>query len=349
MQHEEASGFDPIHLKHSSDQPTFPKVPTEPFTVHAPLVDNAIVLTGPTASGKSAVALELASLIDGEILSLDSVAVYRGMDIGSAKPSVADRKRVPHHLIDVVDPDEDYSVVRFLETAHRIVADIEARGLRPIFVGGTPMFLKAVLRGFDPGPPADWEFREAVEKDTKQHGVDALRERLRQVDPVAAHRIGLNDVRRMIRALEVAKYTGQPLTHRQSQFDRARAADDCLVFAMQVPRDQLHKRINRRVEAMFADGIVDEVRGLLQDDKRLSRTAAQSVGYRELIDFLTDGGDLEQVKTEIATHTRQLAKRQETWFRSFSEIRPLPASEPIDAVALANQIAAMVRQHANTQ
>lgn len=309
---------------------------------YASLADDAIVLTGPTASGKSSVAIELAALINGEILSLDSVAVYRGMDIGSAKPSVADRDRVVHHLIDVVDPDEEYSVSCYLQAASQIVSDLKQRGKAAIFVGGTPMFLKGVLRGFDPGPPADWKFRQAVEADVEKHGVESLRQRLRQVDPVAAHRIGVNDVRRMTRALEVARLTGQPLTHRQTQFDRAKAPEDCRVFAMQVPRAELHQRINQRVEAMFQQGFVQEVQGLLDRYGNLSRTASQGVGYRELINYVKQGGDLAIVQEEIAAHTRQLARRQETWFRSFSEIRPVPAAGQTDAKTLAAQIAAQV-------
>ena len=312
-----------------------------------PLVDDAIVLTGPTASGKSGVAIELAEMIGGEILSLDSIAVYQGMDIGTAKPSAEDRKRVPHHLIDLVDPTDDYSVVMYLRAAHQIVAEINARNRTAIFVGGTPMFLKGVLRGFDPGPPADWDFRQAVEADVQAHGSEALRERLRQVDPVAAHNIGPNDVRRMIRALEVARYTGQPLSHRQIQFDRFRSAEDCRVFAMSVPRDELHMRINRRVDKMFELGLVEEVRALLDRHGELSRTAAQAVGYRELIECFASDNDLENAKQEIAAHTRQLARRQETWFRSFAEIRPVSASDPIDNKAIASQIAESVREQSS--
>ncbi len=312
----------------------------------APLVDDVIVLTGPTASGKSAVALELADQVDGEILSLDSIAVYRSMDIGTAKPSKADQERIPHHLIDLVDPDEEFSVAMFLRQAHLLVSQLGQRGKRAIFVGGTPMFLKGVLRGFDPGPPADWEFRNAVEADVQVHGAEALRDRLRQVDPVAAHNIGANDVRRMIRALEVARFTGTPLTHRQIQFGHYRSADDCLVFGMQVPRDQLHQRINRRVDKMFDDGLVDEVKSLIKSYGSLSRTAAQAVGYRELIECFDGDGDLEKAKEEIAAHTRQLARRQETWFRSFAEIQPLPAAAPVDVKGLASQIAAKVHGRA---
>ena len=307
-----------------------------------PLIDQVVVLTGPTASGKSSVSVALASLICGEIVSLDSIAIYRGMDIGTAKPSVADRALVPHHMLDVVDPTEEYSVACYLKAAHRIVGEIAERNRTPIFVGGTPMFLKGVLRGFDPGPPADWDFRQAVEADVERYGIEALRDRLRQVDPLAEHNIGPNDVRRMIRALEVARYTGQPLSHRQCQFDQARNADECNVFAMQVPRDQLHARINHRVEQMFAQGLVDEVKQLLERSGKLSRTAAQAVGYRELIDCFEHGGDLDAVQEEIAAHTRQLARRQETWFRSFSEIRSIDASDPFDAEELAEQIAPLV-------
>jgi tRNA dimethylallyltransferase len=297
----------------------------EAWATFAPLVGEVIVITGATASGKSAVALELAERLDAEILSLDSIAVYRGMDIGTAKPSPADRARIPHHLLDLVAPDQDFSVACFLKAAHEAIAEIRSRGREAIFVGGTPMFLKGVLRGFDPGPPADWEFREAVEHDVSQHGLQALYDRLRQVDPLAAHRIAPTDKRRMIRALEVARHTGVPLSHRQTQFDQGRSAGECRVFAIHWPREQLHQRINCRVGQMFDAGLVDEVRGLLAKHGSLSRTAAQAVGYREVIDWLQTGDALEATIEQVAAHTRQLARRQETWFRSFSEVRQLSA------------------------
>lgn len=307
--------------------------------VYAPLIDRAIVVTGPTAAGKSRVAIELAARLDGELISLDSIAVYQGMDIGTAKPSPDDRRRVPHHLLDVVPPTDEYSVARYVRAAREVVDAIESRGRRPIFVGGTPLFLKAVLRGFDPGPPADWKFREAVEDDIERHGLPALRARLQQVDPLAAHRIGPSDKRRMIRALEVARYCGQPMSHRQIQFDLTRSPSECLAFSIGQPRDVLHQRINQRVDRMFATGLVDEVRGLLARYHELSRTARQAVGYREVIAWLDDGGDLEPIRQAVAAHTRQLARRQETWFRSLGELRPVtarpgqPASELVDQIA----------------
>lgn len=303
-----------------------------------PLVDDAIVLTGPTASGKSDVAIELAKRIGGEILSLDSIAVYRGMDVGTAKPTAAQQEQVQHHLLDLVDPDKDFSVACYLREAHRVVATLKQKATPAIFVGGTPMFLKGVLRGFDPGPPADWEFRESVEEDIKAYGIEALRDRLRQVDPLAAHRIGPNDTRRMIRALEVARSTGRPISHQQIQFDHFRNPDQCAVYGMSWPRATLHHRIDTRVQAMFELGLADEVRGLLKQCGSLSRTASQAVGYREVIEWLQEGGDESKVKEEVAAHTRQLARRQETWFRSFKEIRPIEARQPLDPVTIVDAI-----------
>ncbi len=311
----------------------------------APLVDNIIVLTGPTASGKTSVAVELAERIGAEILSLDSIAVYRGMDIGTAKPNADARRRVPHHLINLVDPDDEFSVAEYLRAAHQKVADIAARNRQALFVGGTPMFLKGILRGFDPGPPADWSFREAVELDVKRHGSEALHERLRQVDPLAAHRIGPNDTRRMIRALEVARHTGAPMSHSQTQFDHNRQAESCHVFSLQWPRDQLHKRINHRVRKMFDDGLIAEVSSLLSQFGQLSRTASQAVGYREILQWLSEGGDLEEMIQQVSAHTRQLARRQETWFRSFSEIRPMTATDPMQPAAIADEITALIQRN----
>ena len=307
-----------------------------------PLIDDAIVLTGPTASGKSAVAIALARRLNAEILSLDSIAVYRDMDIGTAKPSIDDQHQVKHHLIDLVDPTEDYSVARYLGEAHRIVSEIRQQGRIAIFVGGTPMFLKGVLRGFDPGPPADWDFRNSVEADLREHGAGALYDRLQQVDPLAAHKIAPTDARRMIRALEVAYQTGIPISHRQIQFDQQRNPESCNVFAIGWPRATLHQRINGRVESMFQAGLIDEVCGLLARHHELSRTASQAVGYREIIEALSQNADLAPTQELVATHTRQLAKRQETWFRSFSEIRTINVDEPLRPEQVAEQIAGML-------
>ena len=264
--------------------------------------------------------MELAKRIEIEILSLDSIAVYKHMDIGTAKPSVDDRAAVTHHLIDLADPDDEFSVAPYLAIAHDCVGQVLGKGKIPVFVGGTPMFLKAILRGFDPGPPPDWEFRESVEADLHQHGIEALRERVRQVDPLSYHRIDAGDSRRMIRVLEVAKVTGVPLSHRQTQFEQNLSCEDCCVYWMSWPRSELHQRINERVDRMFSAGLVDEVKWLLDRYGTLSRTARMAVGYREVIDGIENDVPVDEQCALVATHTRQLAKRQETWFRSFQEI-----------------------------
>ena len=301
-----------------------------PENTFPPLAPRVVVIGGATATGKSAAGLTLATTLDGEILSADALAVYRGMDIGTAKPSAADRASIPHHLVDLVDPDDEFSITQYLRQAHRCVAQIEARGKVPIFVGGTPLYLKAILRGFDPGPPPDPDFRGAVMRDVETHGAAALHQRLAQVDPLAAHRIDPGDVRRMIRALEVSYLTGQPLSHRQTQFESAAPSELPNAIWLRWPREQLHRRINRRTEAMFEAGLVAEVESLRNRFGTLSRTAASAVGYKEVwqrLDSQSPPSDdpeaWEACRDEVATHTRQLARRQETWFRSLAEMRPL--------------------------
>lgn len=267
-----------------------------------------------------------------EIISLDSIAVYRRMDIGTAKPSREDQLGVVHHLIDVVEPDQETSVAEYLTVAHALVDQIHARGNRPMFVGGTPMYLKAILRGFDPGPPADDEFREAVMRDVQTYGAAALHQRLAQVDPLSAARIESHDVRRMIRALEFARQTGTPISHRQHQFDLQQDPESGLVFTLQTPRNLLHRRIASRVERMFASGLVHEIRELVNDYHALSKTARTAVGYREVLEsdefqaWIANpdiSPDWSRVAEQVLFHTRRLARRQETWLRSLSELRHL--------------------------
>lgn len=297
-------------------------------------------LTGPTAGGKSAIGLQLAQQINAEILSLDSMALFRGMDIGTAKPSPEEQAVVPHHLIDVLDPSEDSSVANYLELAADAVRDIHARGKQALFVGGTPLYLKGLLRGLTSGPAPDPEFRRMVEEEVAAVGAEALHQRLRQVDPLSAARINPNDVRRMIRALEVYKSTGQPISHLQNDFDEGRDAEDCRVFALDWPRAELHDRINRRVDQMFAAGLVAEVERLLALDKPLSDTALQAVGYREVIDHLEGKSTLAAATEKVKVRTRQFAKRQCTWFRSLGECRIVPLTGELDVAQIAKQIAA---------
>jgi tRNA dimethylallyltransferase len=296
-------------------------------------------LAGPTASGKSTVGMELARRIGAEIVSLDSIALYRGMDIGTAKPTVQDRRDVPHHLVDILDPDEEFSLAQYIEAASRVAAEIAGRGRQVLFVGGTPLYLKGLLRGVFQGPPADWELRRRLADEAQQHGGVWLHERLAAIDPVAAARLHPNDTRRLIRAIEVFEKLGRPISELQRQFEIERPAEECRVFVLEWPREELCDRIDRRVEQMFSAGLVEEVRRLLARPRPLSRTARQAVGYREVIEHLEGRHDLAETVESVRLHTRQLAKRQCTWFRSLSECRFVAVSAQLDVGEVADRIA----------
>jgi tRNA dimethylallyltransferase len=288
---------------------------------------DAWYLTGPTASGKTAVALELAARIDAEILSLDSMAVYRGMDIGTAKPRAESPR---HHLLDLVEPSDDFNLADFVAIAHRTIDEIQARGKTALFVGGTPLYLKALLRGLFVGPEPDCALRGELLHRAQKLGGQALHDRLAKIDPAAAARLHPHDVRRIIRAIEVFERTGRPITEHQKQFDIARAATDARVVVLDWLRSELYARIDRRVDEMFTAGWVEEVRRLETTAGGLGRTSSQAVGYREIIDHLAGNTDLPATIHLVKTRTRQFAKRQLTWFRSLSECRWLPmrAEEP---------------------
>ena len=281
-------------------------------------------LTGPTASGKSRVAMDLASKINAEIISVDSMAVYRGMDIGTAKPTCDQRERVPHHLIDVVEPTCDYSVSQFVVEAHAKAEEIRSRGRKVLLVGGTPLYLKTLICGMFLGPPADWQFRAAVEADVAEFGIESLRRRLELVDPLSAFKILPGDVRRMTRALEVAKITGRPLSHWQNQFEQMSQPKGCKSFVLAWERSALHHRVNRRVEEMFHRGLLEEVETLISKYGQLGRTASQAVGYKEPIEFLSGLVDRTAMVEKVKAHTRQFVRRQEIWFRSMPMIERLP-------------------------
>jgi tRNA dimethylallyltransferase len=304
-------------------------------------------LTGPTAAGKTQVGVELAQRLNAEIISLDSMAVYRGMDIGTAKPSRFERERVPHHLLDIAPPSEEFSLSEYVDAAHEAIANIKSRGREVLFVGGTPLYLKSLLRGVYQGPPADWEFRATIERELRSLPLAALHERLQVIDPLLAAKLHPNDRRRIIRGLEVFKLSGQRLSHLQTQFDDGRPASAVKVFVLSWPREELHRRIDARVEQMFAARFVDEVRGLLSNYGTLSRTAVQAVGYREVIEFLrehTIGSGGQEVKSHaecverVKARTRQFARRQETWFRALSECTFVPMDDGFNAARLAQQI-----------
>jgi tRNA dimethylallyltransferase len=307
---------------------------TQPFL-------NCWFLSGATAVGKTAVGCALAQRIGAEIVSMDSMAIYRGMDIGTAKPSIDQRAVVPHHLIDIVDPVDEFSVAQYVEAAATAVADIEARGKTALFVGGTPLYLKSLLRGLFDGPPADWQLRREIESELAHVGQQALYDRLAHVDPVAASHIHPHDTRRLIRALEVFRATGEPISHQQLQFDDGRAADECRVFVLRRRREELHARIEGRVEAMIESGLVDEARRLSSDGRQLGRTARQAVGYREALTYLAGEYDRNEMVARVKARTRRFAKRQGTWFRSLSECRFIDIAGDVEAEVLAARIGSL--------
>lgn len=300
-------------------------------------------LAGPTASGKTEAALALARLIDAEIVSMDSMTLYRGMNIGTAKPTPQQRASIPHHLLDILEPYEEFSVAQYLETAARAVEAIQSRGRRALFVGGTALYLKALLRGVFEGPGADWALRAELTKQAAENSPGWLHQQLASIDPQSAARLHPNDHRRLIRAIEVFRLTGVPISCHQRQFDRALAAEECRVFVLQWPRETLYRRIDARVDAMIVEGLAAEVAEIhekcAQQGRTMSRTAMQALGYRELTAHLRGQCSLADAIAAVKTHTRQFAKRQGTWFRSLSECRPAPVAEPWNAERIAQRIA----------
>ena len=306
--------------------------------IKPPMLD-CFYLTGPTSSGKTPLAIEVAKRLDAEILSLDSMAVYRGMDIGTAKPSQLQQSEVRHHLIDIAEPTESFSVSCYVQAAHAAAAEVRARGKRVLVVGGTPLYLKCLLRGLFIGPPADWDFRKSVESDLKVHGPEALKARLAQVDPLLAYRLHLHDSRRMIRGLEVARLTGRPLSHWQEQFDNPAPRNRAPVGVLKLDRAWLHERINHRVEKMLAAGLQAEVEQLLARYSGLGHTAAQAVGYREMLQQIKGELPASETVEKIKAHTRQFARRQEIWFRGLEELQPFDLTTETQIEELADKLA----------
>lgn len=284
-------------------------------------------LAGPTACGKTAVSLDLARRIDAEIIALDSMTLYRGMDIGTAKPTAAERDVVPHHLFDILDPHEDFSVAEYVTAAHRCCREILERGRVPLFVGGAGMYLRAILRGVFDGPAADLAYRAELESLAAQEGQFALHDRLAAVDVVTAARLHPHDTRRVIRALEVFHVTGRPISDQQAEPPQQEADRPRRVFWLDRPRNELHNRIDQRVRQMFDAGLVEEVQTVRNHPRGLGRTARQALGYKEVLDWLASGsGSTAEIIDTVQTRTRQFAKRQVTWFRNLEECRAISLS-----------------------
>lgn len=305
-----------------------------------------LCLAGPTASGKSAVAMafarRLAPARGVEIVSVDSALVYRGMDIGTAKPSAAERAEVPHHLIDLIDPAQSYSAARFVDDALRLVGEIQARGRVPLLVGGTMMYFHALRRGLDAMPPADAAVRAELDAQAAREGWPALHAELARVDPATAARLAPGDSQRVQRALEVWRVSGQPLSAWQRERPRPpEAAAWPLISLEPASRAWLHARIAERFDAMLAAGLLDEVRALrARGDLHLGVPSMRCVGYRQAWQAL-DRGDLAVLREAGIAATRQLAKRQLTWLRQMPERLVVPCD---DDHALPRALEALQRQ-----
>ncbi len=310
-----------------------------------------LALAGPTAAGKSAAALAIARVHDAEIVSVDSALVYRGMDIGTAKPSHEERQLVPHHLIDIRDPLQAYSAAEFAADAAALIAQINARGRLALLVGGTMLYFKALFEGLDPMPPADPEVRAQLEAEAAQHGWPALHAALAQVDPVTAARLAPLDAQRIQRALEVFRVSGQPLSSFHAQKPAAAGAAPPAPLLSLEPQDRgwLHARIAERFDAMLAAGFVDEVQTLrARGDLHADLPSMRCVGYRqawELLDAQAARGPdapfpLPQLRDRGIFATRQLAKRQLTWLRSMPRRQVIACDAP-DAL---DQVLARARE-----
>jgi len=282
-----------------------------------------VLVLGPTAGGKTRLAIDLAKALDGECICADSMQVYRGMDIGTAKPTAAEQAEVPHHLLDLVEPDDErFSVDVWLNLAETAIAEIRARARYPVVVGGTNLYIQALLAGLCDAPAADPVRRAALQ------ALDdaALRARLETADPASAERIHPNDRRRTIRAIEVFEATGRPLSDLQREWIRGPGRSDVRIIGLTWPVEAINRRINARVRTMVAAGLVDEVRGLWAGG-RLGRQAREALGYKQVIEHLEGRCDLDEAIEQIKIRTRRFAKQQRTWLRRF---RAHPASTWIE-------------------
>lgn len=282
------------------------------------------ILLGPTASGKERTALACAKTLGGEIVSVDSMKIYRGLDIGTAKPSPEMRATVPHHCLDLADPSELFSVARYVEAAEKAIDAITATDKPVILSGGTALYYKGLLEGLFEGPGADPALREELKQRAREEGAAALHAELVQRDPVTAGKVHPNDIRRVVRALEVVLLTGTPISEHQAQWasndekqpDMQDIFPNCIV-GLAWPRDVLHQRIAQRVDRMMEAGLLNEARRVYDMRETLSRTPLQAVGYKEFFDYFDGKATLEEAVDLLKRNTRHLAKSQMTWFRKF--------------------------------
>ncbi len=293
-----------------------------------------VVVCGPTGIGKTSTAIKIAETENGEIIGADSMQIYRHMNIGTAKPTVDERARVTHHLVDVVDPNEDFDAARFSEEAGKVIADLAGRGVLPVVAGGTGLYIKALTRGLFKSAAGKPEIKARLKKKAAETGIAPLYQELGKVDPQTAARIHPNDTYRVLRALEVYQATGRTMRELQANHGFADEKYDCLKIGLTMERDKLYARINRRVDAMVAQGLEVEVRGLLKMGYAAELKAMQSIGYRHMVACITGRIDRDAMLETLKRDTRRYAKRQFTWFRADDDIHWFEPGETDKIMAL---------------
>jgi tRNA dimethylallyltransferase len=282
--------------------------------------NKVIVICGPTGIGKTATAIEIAEACSAEIIGADSMQIYRHMDIGTAKPTAAEQTRIRHHMIDIIDPDSPFDAVRFAELARDTAAQLHDRGVLPLVVGGTGLYIKSFLYGMFESDPVDSKIRERLRREADERGIDSLYDRLRQCDPITADRLHPNDGYRILRALETFEATGKPISEYQNTHAFSGQHYDVLKIGLNMDRALLYERINQRVDAMIAAGFVDEVKKLLDAGYATDLKSMQSIGYRHIVDYLQGRLTREECSRTLKRDHRRYAKRQLTWFGADDEI-----------------------------
>jgi tRNA dimethylallyltransferase len=285
-----------------------------------------IGIIGPTATGKTAVGIELAKMIGGEIISADSMAVYKGMDIGTAKPTIEEQAEVKFHLIDIIDPDEEFSAVIFRNIAYNIIDDLISKDKIPIVVGGTGLYIKALTGGYNiPEAKPNEKLRDKLSSLAKIHGNEFLLNKLKAIDPITANKLHCNDINRIIRAIEVFSVTGKPISYFHQTEGSSEFPYQIRLFGLSVSRETLYKRIEDRIDCQIKDGFIDEVKLLLENGYNKNIHSMKALGYKHIASFLSGECDFDTAIDLFKRDTRRFAKRQLTWFRGMSEIEWIDA------------------------
>lgn len=298
-----------------------------------------IVVAGPTASGKTGLSIEIAKAVNGEIISADSMQIYKYMDIGTAKATKEEKAQCPHHLLDIIEPDCEFSVADYTKLAHECIADIVSRGKIPVMCGGTGLYIDSVVNDVDFGElNTDYRLRDQLQKLAEKEGGEKLIEILREFDPVSAKRLHPNNLKRVIRAIEFYKTSGVPISEHQEMTKQKESRYNAVMFMINHDREVLYDRINQRVDIMVNDGLLDEVRSLMNKGYSPQLNSMQGIGYKEIISHLNGEITFDEAVEQIKQNSRRYAKRQLTWFRRNGNINLLsPDTATEDAIKIINE------------